>query len=148
MSVCGPPAGRVPGVRPSAAAVRGSRGSPHGQQPRGRLIRHLFRPISPAATGTVANVLIVFGVWAFVSGAAQLVVALRRRARLDHQWPLLIAGAGSVVFGVVYLVLATADRLSLRMLAAYALGGGLEFVIQVWLIARRRHRFATMPALS
>jgi ABC-type thiamin/hydroxymethylpyrimidine transport system permease subunit len=60
----------------------------------------------------------------------------------------LIAGAGSVVFGVVYLVLATADRLSLRMLAAYALGGGLEFVIQVWLIARRRHRFATMPALS
>jgi uncharacterized membrane protein HdeD (DUF308 family) len=101
-----------------------------------------------AATGTVANVLVVFGVWAFLSGAAQLVVALRRRARLGHQWPLLIAGAGSVVFGVVFLVLATADRPTLRMLAAYALGGGLEFVIQAWLIARRRHRFAGTPAPS
>jgi uncharacterized membrane protein HdeD (DUF308 family) len=41
-----------------------------------------------AATGTVANVLVVFGVWALLSGAAQLVVALRRRAQLGNQWPV------------------------------------------------------------
>src|SRR5215207_2453300 len=32
-----------------------------------------------AAPGSVADVLRVFGVWAFITGAAQLVVALRRR---------------------------------------------------------------------
>lgn len=34
-----------------------------------------------AATASVADVLAVFGVWALLSGAAQLVVALRRRAQ-------------------------------------------------------------------
>jgi uncharacterized membrane protein HdeD (DUF308 family) len=101
-----------------------------------------------AATGSVANVLVVFGVWAALSGAAQLVVALRRRERLGKQWPLLIAGGGSVIFGVVFLVLATTDRPKLTMLAAYAFGGGIEFVIQAWLLARRRHRYATVPAPS
>ena len=41
-----------------------------------------------AATGTVADVLAVFGIWAGVTGAAQLVVVLRRRAQFGHQWPL------------------------------------------------------------
>jgi len=98
-----------------------------------------------AATGSVGNVLGVFGVWALLSGAAQLVVALRRRARLGNQWPLLIAGGGSVVFGVIFLGLATTDRPTLRMLAAYALGGGIEFLIQAWLLARRRHRLTPLP---
>jgi uncharacterized membrane protein HdeD (DUF308 family) len=102
-----------------------------------------------AATGSVANVLAVFGVWAAFGGAAQLVVALRRRTQLGKQWPLLIAGAGSVIFGVVFLVAATTDRPTLNMLAAYALGGGIEFVIQAWLLSRRRHRTsAAMPPLS
>jgi uncharacterized membrane protein HdeD (DUF308 family) len=101
-----------------------------------------------AATGTVANVLVVFGVWALLSGAAQLVVALRRRAQLGNQWPVLIAGAGSVIWGAVFLVLATTDRPDLRMVAVYAIGGGLEFVIQAWLVARRRHRFSGMRAPS
>jgi uncharacterized membrane protein HdeD (DUF308 family) len=101
-----------------------------------------------AATGSVGNVLAVFGAWALLSGAAQLIVALRRRARLGNQWPLVIAGGGSVIFGVIFLGLATSDRPTLRMLAAYALGGGIEFVIQAWLLARRRHRFAAMPTPS
>jgi uncharacterized membrane protein HdeD (DUF308 family) len=46
-----------------------------------------------AATRGVAAVFVVFGVWAAVSGAAQLVVALRRRAQLGNQWPLLLPTA-------------------------------------------------------
>jgi uncharacterized membrane protein HdeD (DUF308 family) len=45
--------------------------------------------VGVAATGGVSDVLAVFGVWAAVSGAAQLVVVLRRRAQLGNQWPLL-----------------------------------------------------------
>jgi hypothetical protein len=32
------------------------------------------------------------------------------------------------------------------MLAIYAATGGIEFVIQAWLLARRRRRMATLPA--
>src|SRR4029450_8138464 len=52
-----------------------------------------------AATRSVAAVFTVFGVWAAVSGAAQLVVVLRRRAQLGNQWPLLLANGVSVIGG-------------------------------------------------
>jgi len=96
-----------------------------------------------AATGSVADVLGVFGVWAGVSGAAQLVVVLRRRAELGNQWPLLLANGVSVFAGIAFLAAAlTAANPMLSMLAIYAATGGTEFVIQAWLIARRRRRSA------
>jgi hypothetical protein len=33
-----------------------------------------------------------------------------------------------------------ADDPNLRMIAAYAAGGGIEFAIQAWLLVRRAHR--------
>jgi uncharacterized membrane protein HdeD (DUF308 family) len=98
-----------------------------------------------AATGDKGDVLYVFGVWALLTGGAQLVVAIRRRVQFGRQWPLLLAGAGSTVFGIVFLVMAGADDPELRMIAFYAAGGGVEFIIQAWLLARRR-RLATLPA--
>jgi uncharacterized membrane protein HdeD (DUF308 family) len=95
-----------------------------------------------AATGSVADVLAVFGVWAGVSGAAQLVVALRRRSVFGRQWPLLLAGGVSVIAGVVFIAAAAADSTKLRMLAIYAAIGGVEFVIQAWLLARRTDQVA------
>jgi uncharacterized membrane protein HdeD (DUF308 family) len=93
-----------------------------------------------AATGSVANVVAVFGVWAAISGAAQLVVALRRRAQLGKQWPLRLAGFFSVVAGVAYLIAAVGGDLRLMPLVIYTATGGAEFVIQAWLLARRgRH---------
>jgi uncharacterized membrane protein HdeD (DUF308 family) len=99
-----------------------------------------------AATGSVADVLAVFGVWAAISGAAQLVVALRRRAQFGKQWPLLLAGSGSVLWGVAFLVAAANDSTKLKMLAIYAAGGGIEFLIQAWLLARRRRHLDTVSA--
>jgi uncharacterized membrane protein HdeD (DUF308 family) len=96
-----------------------------------------------AATGTVADVFVVFGVWAAFTGAAQLVVALRRRASLGNQWPLLLANGVSVVGGVAFVLAAVAaNDPKLSMLAIYAATGGAEFVIQAWLLARRRRRLA------
>jgi len=91
-----------------------------------------------AATGTVADVLLVFGIWAGVTGAAQLVVVLRRRAEFGNQWPLLLANSVSVI-GIAFVTAAiAADHPNLSMLAIYAATGGTEFVIQAWLLARRR----------
>src|SRR5262245_6580409 len=41
--------------------------------------------LAVAATRSVADVLAVFGLWAILSGAAQFVVALRRRAQYGNQ---------------------------------------------------------------
>jgi uncharacterized membrane protein HdeD (DUF308 family) len=95
-----------------------------------------------AATGDKGDVLVVFGLWALLTGVAQLVVAIRRRMQLGRQWPLLLAGAGSTFFGVAFLVMSGGDDPELRMIAFYAAGGGIEFVIQAWLLARRTHRVA------
>jgi uncharacterized membrane protein HdeD (DUF308 family) len=101
-----------------------------------------------AATGSVANVLAVFGVWAALSGAAQLVVALRRRALLGNQWPMLLAGSVSIIAGVAYLMLSAGDDPKLRPLAIYTATGGIEFVVQAWLLMRRRRRLATLTPRS
>jgi uncharacterized membrane protein HdeD (DUF308 family) len=94
--------------------------------------------LAVAATGSVANVLAVFGVWALLSGAAQVVVAQRRRAQLGTQWLMLLAGVGSVGFGIAFIIASTATDPMLNMLAIYAAGGGIDFVVQAWLLARRR----------
>ena len=80
----------------------------------------------------------MFGVWAGVSGAAQVVVALRRRAQYGSQWPMLLAGGVSVIAGFVYVASAAGDDPTLGRLAVYAATGGADFVIQAWLLARRR----------
>ena len=98
-----------------------------------------------AATGSVADVLAVFGVWALLSGAAQFFVALRRRARLGTQWPMLLAGVGSVSFGIAYVIASTCTNPMLDMLAIYGAGGGIDFVVQAWLLAQRRRGLAALP---
>ena len=95
-----------------------------------------------AATGSIADVLAVFGVWAALSGAAQLVVALRRRTQLGKQVPMLLAGGVSVIAGVAYLVASAGTDPRLNMLAIYAAAGGIDFVIEAWLLARRRRHLA------
>jgi uncharacterized membrane protein HdeD (DUF308 family) len=98
-----------------------------------------------AATGTVADALAVFGAWAAVSGAAQLVTALRRRALLGNQWPLLIAGGLSTIGGISWVIAAAGSEPTLEPLVLYAAAGGTWFVIQAGLLARRR-RLATQAA--
>ena len=102
--------------------------------------------LAVAATGSVANVLAVFGVWAFISGAAQFVIALHRRAQLGNQWPMLLAAVGSLSFGIAYIIASTSADPMLSMLAIYAAGGGIDFVVQAWLLARRRRRLTAVPA--
>lgn len=80
-----------------------------------------------------------------LTGGAQIVVALRRHMQFGRQWPLLLAGAGSTLFGIAFVVMAGTDDPKLRMVAVYAATGSVDFVIQAWLLGRRR-RLATRPA--
>jgi uncharacterized membrane protein HdeD (DUF308 family) len=99
-----------------------------------------------AAISGIGAVLFVFGLWAIVSGAAQLTVAIRRRGpELGRQWPMFIAGALSVIAGFTYLPVAVGDDPNLTALIMYTAAGGAFFVIQAATLAwkqRRRARVA------
>jgi hypothetical protein len=100
-----------------------------------------------AATGTAANVFAVFGLWAGLSGAVQLVTAIRRRAKFGLQWPTLLAGGAPCSSATR---ISSPQRVTIRTcacLAFYAAGGGIEFIIQAWLLERRRrHELTASPA--
>jgi uncharacterized membrane protein HdeD (DUF308 family) len=134
-------------VAASLVDARGQRGSARRLLLAGAAVSAVAAAaLAVAARGSVADVLAVFGVWALFSGAAQLVVALRRRRELGIQWPMLLAGVGSVGFGIAYLLASSGTDPMLNMLAIYAAGGGIDFLVQAWLLARRRRRLAPLPA--
>ena len=56
------------------------------------------------------------------------------------------AGVGSVGFGIAFVNASTGADPMLNMLAIYAAGGGIDFAVQAWLLARRRRRPAAVPA--
>lgn len=89
-----------------------------------------------ATAGGTAAVLGVFGVWAALSGAAQLTVGLRRRGPvLGKQWPTLISGGLSFLVGATYVIQATGHSPTLNVLSIYATGGGIFFIAQAALLA-------------
>ncbi|MFE0630815.1 DUF308 domain-containing protein [Streptomyces sp. NPDC058864] len=97
-----------------------------------------------AGAGGVQPVLHVFGAWAAVSGAAQVVVGLRRRGSdLGNQWPTLISGGLSLLVGVFYNIQAVGDSPSLDVLSTYATGGGVWFILQALLLGWRSRRLRT-----
>ncbi|MEU6207813.1 DUF308 domain-containing protein [Micromonospora musae] len=100
-----------------------------------------------SAVGGIGAVLFTFGVWAIVSGVAQVTVALRRRTpELGRQWPMLIAGVLSVIAGATYLPAAVGMGPSLDMLILYTAAGGTFFVLQAISLAWRRRRTRSLAA--
>jgi uncharacterized membrane protein HdeD (DUF308 family) len=95
-----------------------------------------------AATSGVPAVLRVWGAWALLAGAVQLVVALRRR-RLGGQWPMILSGGISVLAGASFAASASQDDPKLTTLAGYAVLGGIFFLVSAF-----RLRPATQEALS
>ncbi|MCO1594547.1 DUF308 domain-containing protein [Micromonospora sp. RHAY321] len=95
------------------------------------------------AISGIGAVLFTFGVWAIVSGVAQFTVAIRRHGpELGRQWPMLIAGALSVIAGATYLPAALGGEPSLSMLILYTAAGGVFFVLQAVSLAWRQRRRA------
>jgi hypothetical protein len=75
-----------------------------------------------------------------------LITALRRRAQLGLQVPMLAAGGVSVFLGVMFLIAAATTTPELNRLAVYAATGGIDFIVEAYLLLRRRRRQAPVPA--
>ncbi|WP_382309219.1 hypothetical protein [Herbiconiux sp. UC225_62] len=85
--------------------------------------------VSPAA------VLAVWGVWAILAGATQLLTGLSRR-RLGGQWPLMFSGGLSVLVGFAFLAQGVGGGTSVTSVAGYATLGGVLFLVSAIRLTR------------
>ncbi len=88
-----------------------------------------------ALRGGFNQALIVFGVWAALSGLFQLVAALRRWSTIGGQWPMILSGAQSMIAGVISIKAAGGpDPVTLLTLVPYVGFGAFYFLLSgLWL---------------
>jgi uncharacterized membrane protein HdeD (DUF308 family) len=84
--------------------------------------------------------LVVFGLWAFVSGAVQLFLALRRRKPVGGQWPMIISGGLSVLAGISFIATSGAPKTGLTTLAGYSAFGAFWYLVGAILLIRAARR--------
>lgn len=89
--------------------------------------------------GTPA-VLLVFGVWAVLTGLIQLALGWRRHRTVGGQWPMILSGGQSALAGTTFVVLAHMPTQGVQNLIGYAAFGGFYF-----LLAALRMRVEVLP---
>ncbi|WP_433455147.1 DUF308 domain-containing protein [Streptomyces sp. CA-142005] len=93
-----------------------------------------------AVFSTIGTTLLVFGVWALLSGAIQLVVAIRRRHTVGAQWPMIISGGLSVLAGTSFAAMSASATSSLSAVAGYSAFGAFWFLVSVAALSIRSRR--------
>jgi uncharacterized membrane protein HdeD (DUF308 family) len=97
----------------------------------------LLAAVGLAAAGTtgVPAVLRIWGAWAIVAGAIQLVVAVTRRT-MGGQWPMIVSGGLSVLAGGSFVAAASAADPALTNAIGYAVPGAVFFLIAALRLGR------------
>jgi uncharacterized membrane protein HdeD (DUF308 family) len=93
-----------------------------------------------AVFSTIGTTLLVFGVWALISGAIQLVVAIRRRHTVGAQWPMIVSGGLSVLAGASFAAMSASATSSLSAVAGYSAFGAFWFLVSVAALSIRSRR--------
>jgi uncharacterized membrane protein HdeD (DUF308 family) len=100
------------------------------------------------ATGMGMNaVLLVFGIWAALSGISQLVTAVRRWKTVGAQWVMILSGAQSALAGGAFIFMSLSTAVpDISTIAGYAGIGAFYFLVSaVWLtIKASRNRPAAI----
>jgi uncharacterized membrane protein HdeD (DUF308 family) len=97
---------------------------------------------------SMVAVVVVFGVWAALSGLLQLATAVRRWKSFGAQWAMILSGAQSALAGVLFVQRASSPDISaLTTVAPYAAVGAFYFLVSgVWLIVSDLRRGARSAA--
>lgn len=77
----------------------------------------------------VSEALIVFGVWAILTGAIQLVLGIKRRRLLGGQWPMILSGGQSTIAGISFIAMAHAPNMGIANLAGYSAFGAFYYLL-------------------
>ena len=80
---------------------------------------------------------VTFGSWAFTAGLAQLAIGISRRTRLGGQWAMILSGIQSAAAGVAFVLGGLHDKTHIKDLGAYAIFGGVYFLIAGFLMHRK-----------
>ncbi|WP_315831901.1 DUF308 domain-containing protein [Bradyrhizobium prioriisuperbiae] len=98
--------------------------------------------VAIALTQSMSAVLVVFGVWAVLSGILQLATGIRRWKSYGAQWAMVLSGAQSALAGIFFIHAASgAQTPSIINIAPYAAFGAFYFLISaVWLTIRDGRR--------
>ena len=91
--------------------------------------------VALALKAGVPTALIVFGVWAIITGFIQLILGLRRRV-LGGQWPMIISGGQSIIGGTSFILLANNPTMGLTSLAGYAGFGAFYYLLAAWRLSK------------
>ncbi len=83
---------------------------------------------------------VIFGVWAFAAGVAQLAVGLVRRSAMGGQWPMILSGLQSAAAGLLFIAGGLHGTKHIQDLGGYAVLGGVYFLIAGILLHRRSSR--------
>jgi uncharacterized membrane protein HdeD (DUF308 family) len=85
-------------------------------------------------------VLLVYGVWAGLTGLIQLLLGLRRRRQLGGQWPMILSGGQSMLAGVSFVVMAHAPTMGVTNLAGYSAFGAFYFLLAAFRLSKTAPR--------
>ncbi|TMU97908.1 hypothetical protein [Streptomyces sp. DASNCL29] len=93
-----------------------------------------------AVFSTIGRALLVFGGWALLAGAVQLIVAIRRRRIVGAQWPMIISGGQSVLAGATVAATSASATSRLSTVAGYSAFGAFWFLVSVIALSIRGRR--------
>jgi len=85
----------------------------------------------------VPAVLVVFGVWAILTGLIQLRLGLQRRRTLGGQWPMMLSGGQSVIAGASFILMAHDPSMGIVNLAGYSAFGALYFLLAAFRLGKQ-----------
>jgi hypothetical protein len=77
----------------------------------------------------IPSALLVFAVWATLTGLIQLILGLRRRKQFGGQWPMIISGGQSMLAGGLMFAMAHAPNQGIVTLAGYSAFGAFYFLL-------------------
>ncbi len=85
--------------------------------------------VAVALNSGVPAALIVFGIWAGLTGIIQLVLGLQRRKQLGGQWPMILSGGQSVLAGITFVITAHQPTAGIASLAGYSAFGAFYYIL-------------------
>jgi uncharacterized membrane protein HdeD (DUF308 family) len=90
---------------------------------------------------TALLLLYFMAAWAIITGILEVLAALRLRRELTGEWLLGLAGAASVVFGLLLVAFPGAGALAvIWLIGGYALAFGILLLGLAWRLRGLRHR--------
>lgn len=120
----------IDGVLSLIAAIRGGGFVPRWWLALGGVVSILAAVVAFAWPGLTALVLVyLIGFWSILRGVLEIIGAIRLRNKIANEWTLGVAGALSVIFGLILVFMPGAGALGLLwLIAAWAVLFGLLLI--------------------